>query len=506
VLLGLALLLGFQGLFGLFASGRVDRVADEFEVYLMAESLVDRGSVAIPQVPPPVFFGRVGRDGQPYAPYGPGSAVLSVPHHLIGRAVAGVAGVPREEPAAWTPVVAAVTSLASSTWGALAVLALYAFALQLGASEVRAAGVAGLLGGATFLWPTATTFYSEPQSAALLLGAIVLRRAGRPLLVALAVAGLLLVKASNVILIPALLVEAAWPRPGDGGWSQRLRAAAPALFGIYVVGLVRIDANLVRFGDPFELGYSWAGITRAGEVHRPFALGEVPRGLVGLLLAPGKSVFLFAPPLALACARLGFVRRERPALFATWVAAASCTLLFFAAYSFWEGGFSFGPRHLLPVVPLLLAPLALGGAPGRRAWVAVLALGVLVNLPGTLVSFMEDQAPGGRPPGWVPPYYAHHLPLDPAVPPGRPLVRYRLGYTPFRPGGYPSLLAGHLTSPPPGSGRTGLDLTTPNLIRATGRTEGVPGWLPWALPLPFVGCLVVGGVLGRRLLREPPLG
>jgi len=33
----LALFLCFQGLFGLTASGRVDRIADEFEVYLQVE-------------------------------------------------------------------------------------------------------------------------------------------------------------------------------------------------------------------------------------------------------------------------------------------------------------------------------------------------------------------------------------------------------------------------------------------------------------------------------------
>ena len=64
--LGLALFLLFQGLYGLTASGRVDRMADEFEVYLQVESLWDRGSLAIPQVLPEHFYGRIGLDGEQY--------------------------------------------------------------------------------------------------------------------------------------------------------------------------------------------------------------------------------------------------------------------------------------------------------------------------------------------------------------------------------------------------------------------------------------------------------
>ena len=109
--LPLALFLVFQGLFGLTASGRVDRVPDEFEVYLQAESLIDRGRLSIPQCPPQTFYGMQGVDGLPYAPFGPASAFLVAPHHLAGRALAFVCGVPRSDVAAWSELVAGVRSL-----------------------------------------------------------------------------------------------------------------------------------------------------------------------------------------------------------------------------------------------------------------------------------------------------------------------------------------------------------------------------------------------------------
>src|SRR3989442_12596840 len=96
------LFLFFQALYALTSSGNTFRVPDEFEVYFQVEHLVDAGDISVPQTlvvrsasGQAVFFGEVGRDGRPYAPYGPFAAVLAVPHHLLGRAVAAIAGVPR---------------------------------------------------------------------------------------------------------------------------------------------------------------------------------------------------------------------------------------------------------------------------------------------------------------------------------------------------------------------------------------------------------------------------
>src|SRR5687767_3721639 len=105
----LLLFLLFQSLYALTSSGNAFRIPDEFEVYFQAEHLVDAGDLSVPQTlairqpvvvdgrvvgTQSVFFGKVGRDGKPYAPYGPLAAVLAVPHHLLGRAVAYVSGVP----------------------------------------------------------------------------------------------------------------------------------------------------------------------------------------------------------------------------------------------------------------------------------------------------------------------------------------------------------------------------------------------------------------------------
>lgn len=517
----LLLFLAFQGLFVLTASGRVTRVADELEVYCQAESLWDHGTQAVDQVPRQAFFGALGRGGHQYAPYGPATAFLVLPHHALGRAVAAVAGVERapgglERLVPWRELVAAITSLATATWAALAVVGLFRAATALGADARRAALAAALLGGATFLWPYGTFFYAEPLSAALLVWFVALHLEGRPLLAATALGAAFLIKSTNLVLAPALALLPAYRALGPlrpvarDGLLRALRAAAPALAATTLAALVHAEWNAWRFGDPTQFGYDWGEQLRPGDAPRPFLLSELPRGLFGLLLSPGKSLLLFAPPLLLALPRARALWRHEPAVALAALGAGATSLLLFASYFYWEGGYAFGPRHLLPVLPLLLLPLACGPAPRRAALVAVVVVGVTVQALGTTVSFLEDQAMGEDPGAPATSYYARHAPDDPAIPTGRPLNRYRLDYAPLV--SYPRLLARHLAArdAAPRYG-VGLDLLPLHLSRVRSITD--PGaragpaltTVGWTIPALGLALLLAAGAgLRRSLFATPP--
>src|SRR5262245_60702323 len=180
----LLLFLFFQSLYALTSSGNVFRVPDEFEVYFQAEHLVDAGDLSVPQtlaIRQPViedgkvvgtqsmFFGTVGIDGRPYAPYGPLAAVLAIPHHLLGRAMAGIAGVERGQlPAgmAWLFVVGGITMLATATAAALAVAGFHRALVALATPEREALVLSCLLGSAPALWAYGISFFSEAWQAA----------------------------------------------------------------------------------------------------------------------------------------------------------------------------------------------------------------------------------------------------------------------------------------------------------------------------------------------------
>ena len=134
----LGLFVLFHALYALTSSGNAFRIPDEFEVYFQTEHLIDAGDISVPQaqqisqrtvvdgkvVTQSMFFGRVGLDGKPYAPYGPLTAILAVPHHLAGRGLADMLGIQRLPPGqglAWVMLVGGITMLATATAAALTV-------------------------------------------------------------------------------------------------------------------------------------------------------------------------------------------------------------------------------------------------------------------------------------------------------------------------------------------------------------------------------------------------
>ncbi|MCZ7567179.1 MAG: hypothetical protein M5U01_01085 [Ardenticatenaceae bacterium] len=178
--------------------------------------------------------------------------------------------------------------------------------------------------------------------------------------------------------------------------------------------------NWLRFGSLLATGY--------GDADERFVF-DYAVSLPALLLSPGKGLFVFAPPLlaALAGWRRFWRRQRRVALLV--VALALANLLLYGAWFMWWGGWSWGPRFLLPLVPFLLLPLAeMLASPNRLVLVATglsVAAGVAINLMGTVVDFNEylaaliqrgidDRATIWSPILWPP---AGHLALLRAGPP-----------------------------------------------------------------------------------------
>jgi hypothetical protein len=79
-------------------------------------------------------------------------------------------------------------------------------------------------------------------------------------------------------------------------------------------------------------------------------------GIYGFLLSPGDSIFLFSPPLlAAVIAWPRFLKeRGRPAL--AILAIPLVYLLIHSKFGDWWGGYSWGPRFLVPVTGFLLLP------------------------------------------------------------------------------------------------------------------------------------------------------
>ena len=297
-------------------------------------------------------------NGNPQAPYGAGQAVASLPWFALGRALrALLPGIPH---AAGDAAGDAVLVASSAAYAALAA-SLFFLLLRHAGVEYAASLLATLmLALSTPLFAYSSWFFSEPLAAALLMGASValfppqdveVISGSRAALAGALLGGALWVRPTHVIAVPVFVLAAAMRTRGNVLRTGVLVAAVAGSFG--AAYLLR---NQLLFGSFFDFGYP-----PAAEGGRRLNTFETPpaTGLYGLLLSPGKSLFLFAPPLLLALAGMWRLAQRNRALAVVGGLTPLVYLFFFARYTQWEGGYCFGPRYLVPVIPLL----ALGFGP-----------------------------------------------------------------------------------------------------------------------------------------------
>lgn len=403
----LALFLLLAGIY-LLTSGGHTYSYDEETMFGLTESIVERGSVVVPtcgnctvlrSIPMP--------EGRNYSRYGPVQSLVAIPPYLIGRALAG-----GDDTARWFGTRFGVTLLSALVTAWIAAL-LYALARRLGARYGAALLMALLYGLGTQAWPRAKTFFADPLTTLLILGAVYCwwrldnpegaDTAARVRVMSGWAAGLGLccgvavgVKfGAGIILLPLGVAGAASLRRAWRSGRLTPRALLPVV-GAGVLALAVPLAlvawyNWFRFGAPLETGY---GGREVGAVQR----GDWWAGLSGLLFSPGKSLFVFSPPVILGLLSWWpFMRRQlRLALLVG--ALIVLHIAFYARVPQWDAGTSWGPRYLDFIVPLLLLPLPWGIAwLAGRGWALRLAVGTLagavvvlalvVQLLGVLVNF-----------------------------------------------------------------------------------------------------------------------
>lgn len=336
-------------------------------MYRVSESLVLRHSF---QVTDPIYH-----FAQPWSPYGIGTSIMLLPFVAAGELLL-------HDPAAFVLLyLPAVT--------ALTVVGFNSVLVELGVSWTRAALLSLVLAFGTLLWHYSGVLFAEPLvglgTTMSLLCLLRYRRTTQRRWLALAgLAGAiaLLARADSVFLIlPAFGLYAllsivrrrrAW-RPRA---LELLVYAAP----ISVAAGISLAYDVVRYGAPLRGPYGTD----------PIGFAEpLLSGLYGLLLSPGVGILVFTPVLALGL--VGF-----PAFFHRYRAEAIVIaalvvvrLLFYARWWDWSGGATWGARFLVPLIPIMLLPVAF--LPRGRGWRIAIAgaagLGFGVELLGQLVPY-----------------------------------------------------------------------------------------------------------------------
>jgi hypothetical protein len=264
----------------------------------------------------------------------------------------------------------------------LAALAAGLLARAWGAGDRASAGAALATALASPLWAYVALDFSEPLQAALCGGAFAAaawarETAGDPAkeetrrrrtFVLAATAGFLsgfalLSKSLLVVLFPAVLAVLLLGSPAG---RLRLRLAAASCAGFAIPAALWLAFEIVRFGRPFA---SYGG--------ERFNHGVLD-GLWRLLVGPNKGLVFYFPLVLLSAWGAAALLKTRRAAVLPAFLFGSALLVAASAWWAWDGTFGWGPRLLLPAVPLLAAAAALAPAP-RAAFGVLFALGAAVN-------------------------------------------------------------------------------------------------------------------------------
>jgi hypothetical protein len=370
--------------------------SDGQAMFSVAESLVRRGHYDINQIRwMGLQQGTFGPDGELYCRKGVGTSLLAVPLAWLGLVVP------------WWGVVQTamlLNVLVTALTGAL----IFLYVRRLGYGQNTAVVTSLVFGLGTMAWPYAKYFFSEPLTGLCLLAAayfVLPTGSGQPTSISLrrgALSGFFVglgvaTRFANAVLVPVyLLLMLAYllREQGASRWSAAVarqvaaKAWKPALaFGLPLVGWAAILCayNYARFGNALTTGYL------------PEESFSAPwlTGILGLLISPGRGLLFFCPVLA-ACvpAMPSFLKGHRlDGLFVLVVSA--CYVLLYGKWFMWHGGFAWGPRFLVPIIPLLcltLAPLidSLSGRWRRPFW-ALFALSSAIQLLALSVHFVHHQ-------------------------------------------------------------------------------------------------------------------
>lgn len=355
---GLFLLVGVAYL--LTSPGRIDMIDGQarFEV---SRSLVEAGQ---PNLRDPLlrWMGVKGRKGRLYSHYAIGASATGAPFIALAKLDSDFKG----------EFERFMFSLTTPFFGALLAGIFFLFLIDLGVAPRAAIGWTLVNAFATLVFPGMVTTFDNGQQAVFVLCAVWFAwRSAQRKSMAYAIAGglcggwLINFVEHFAIILPCLALATVGFSIRfrlDGEYFQttldtlkeklasdegRASVKRYVAFGFAsATGLLVMFAfNAWRFGSPFNTGKFNI------PDHPPF-FGNPLYGLPGLLVSPGKGILFFSPPILLALFGYAGLRRRAPML-ATTIAATTLVLVpFLACIRFFGGDWCWGPRYLIPILPL----------------------------------------------------------------------------------------------------------------------------------------------------------
>ncbi|HYN16085.1 MAG TPA: hypothetical protein VES66_09910 [Terriglobales bacterium] len=318
-------------------------------------------------------FGLIGRGGRIYGWYGLGQSLLMLPSDIVGTYLEKLpifADYEGNDPSVRDMVVSVTTNTLVCV---LAILMCFRFLRRLEFTVAQAmTGALGLLFATTFLHYTQNMLENNlimlltltgfcfqyewlrtGRTRALLYGSLAL---GANLLVRLTTA-LDLVAVGSFLLLVLLMEKAGWPNI-KARLSAYLKIVTPCYALFFAIDRAY---QYYRFGSVFNTYLSvFAEQQKQLDPSLPanFPWSTPWRvGLLGPLITPEKSIFLFDPLIVLSLLLAPLLwKRLRPEMRA-WLAVTALLvatyIIFYARYMVWSGDFAWGDRYVSTAVEVL---------------------------------------------------------------------------------------------------------------------------------------------------------
>lgn len=397
----IAVFLILLGSYAYFWHGRDWNISSRL---MLTYSLVDRGTVGIDGLEDHTRD-RAKIGPHYYSDKQPGFSFLAVPPYALSRLLLGVPSHPlhregrgfRHWPGDYWATLG-TSGLMSAACGAL----LTALALRIGCGPRRAALVGLAYGLGTPAYVYATLGYGHQAVAFLHLAAFAAiealprsRHVGWLAFLAGLSASLAgLVELQSGLVSALLAAYLAW-QVLRGGVSPR----AILLFTLGAIGpaAALLAYNATAFGSPFDMGYFHEDLPEFRRVHaedNPLGLrGPNVAILPALLWGEARGLLVHAPILLLSVPGwIALAWKGRWAVLSVSLAACLAVLGVNLSYPEWTGGWSTGPRLLVPMLPFGMLPMAALLALGRRE---ITTLAALLAIAGGCQMTLF-QAVGGR--------------------------------------------------------------------------------------------------------------
>lgn len=318
-------------------------------------------------------LGNRGIDGALYSKKGPVVSIALLPLVLAAKVVP------------WLPI-RATAMLFNPLITVFTAVILYTFIRWMDYRPRTALALGLIFGTATLSVPYVKTLFGEPLAGLLILigvtGAYRFQRDNDTRFLIIAGTTFALLLGINLVyglLLPFVAIYLFWGKKIEP--RNLIRFAIPLVLVGGFLGLY----NWARFGNPVSSGYHFG----AGEgfIHPLWA------GLYGLFFSPYRGFFPYNPILLLSIPGWLILRRVNSRL--AWLSLGLILAqgIGFASWWSWHGGIVWGPRFLLPAIPLavlFLAPLV------EAAWnkplllitgIGFTALSIGVQLLGALYSY-----------------------------------------------------------------------------------------------------------------------